>query len=237
MLFIGSAFERDGRQIAKSGLRYELQSIETRYQWYRQSGSWDYEPVKTTKRIADGQIDVAADVPARISLPVTWGRYRLEVSDGESGGVLTSVNFDAGFYAESSADTPDLLEIALDKKEYAAGDSINVAVTARTPGRVTLDVVSDRLIALVRGFGEDVELAPKKGYVSLRRKKQFALLQPSTKDRFDIGLALKGESPAGRLEAAGSWNAMVSHRIRIADGAEADGDVEIWLRAAYDRAG
>ena len=95
----------------------------------------------------------------------------------------------------------------------------------------------DRLVALVRGFGGDVELAPKKGYVSLRRKKQFALLQPSTKDRFDIGLALKGEEPSGKLELAGSWNAMVSHRVRIAAGEDAEGDVADWLRAAYDRAG
>lgn len=95
----------------------------------------------------------------------------------------------------------------------------------------------DRLIALVQGFGDDVELAPKKGYVSLRRKKQFALLMPSTKDRFDIGLALKGEEPAGKLELAGSWNAMVSHRVRIAADDEADADVAAWLRAAYDRAG
>ncbi|MEI4508477.1 DUF4287 domain-containing protein [Sphingopyxis sp. CCNWLW253] len=95
----------------------------------------------------------------------------------------------------------------------------------------------DRLILLVKGFGDDVELAPKKGYVSLRRKKQFALLQPSTKDRFDIGLALKGDEPAGKLEAAGSWNAMVSHRVRIAAGENAGDDVAGWLRAAYDRAG
>jgi hypothetical protein len=95
----------------------------------------------------------------------------------------------------------------------------------------------DRLVALVQSFGDDVELSPKKGYVSLRRKKQFALLQPSTKDRFDIGLALKGEEPAGRLEAAGSWSAMVSHRVRIAADGEAGDDVAGWLRAAYDRAG
>ncbi len=136
----------DGKAVAKSALRYELLKVETRYQWYRQSGSWDYEPVKSTRRIGDGQIDAAAAAPARISLPVTWGRYRLEVSDGESGGALTSVSFDAGFYAEASADTPDLLEVALDKPEYSAGDSINVAVTARSAGRVTLDVVGDRLI-------------------------------------------------------------------------------------------
>ena len=95
----------------------------------------------------------------------------------------------------------------------------------------------DALVAAVTGFGDDVELAPKKGYVSLRRKKQFALLQPSTKDRFDVGLALKGEEPVGALELAGSWNAMVSHRVRIAFGVPTDAQLAGWLRAAYDRAG
>ncbi len=68
-----------------------------RYQWYRQSGQWEYEPVKRTERVADGKLDVAADKPARLSLPVKWGRYRLEVSAGD---VVTSLTFDAGFYAE-----------------------------------------------------------------------------------------------------------------------------------------
>lgn len=95
----------------------------------------------------------------------------------------------------------------------------------------------DTLVAAVMAFGDDVDLAPKKGYVSLRRKKQFALLQPSTKDRFDVGLALKGEEPAGALELAGSWNAMVSHRVRIAVGGAPDPGLKGWLRAAYDRAG
>lgn len=95
----------------------------------------------------------------------------------------------------------------------------------------------DRLVTRVHSLGDDVELSPKKGYVSLRRKKQFAMIQPSTKDRFDIGLALKGEEPAGKLELAGSWNAMVSHRIRINVGEEPGDDVTGWLLAAYDRAG
>jgi Domain of unknown function (DUF5655)/Domain of unknown function (DUF4287) len=94
----------------------------------------------------------------------------------------------------------------------------------------------EALIAKVQGFGGDVEIAPKKGYVSLRRKKQFALLQPSTKERFDVGLALKGEVPGGALELAGKWNAMVSHRVRIAFGEAADHGLTGWLRVAYDNA-
>jgi uncharacterized protein YfaS (alpha-2-macroglobulin family) len=139
----------DGTSLAGNGLRYELLKVETKYQWYRRDGAWDFEPTKSTKRVADGQIDVAADNPARVSVPVQWGRYRLEVSTVDRNGPATSIDFDAGWYAEASADTPDLLEIALDKPEYAAGENMTVAVTARTAGKVTLHVIGDRLASTV----------------------------------------------------------------------------------------
>jgi hypothetical protein len=137
----------DGKLAAKSGLRYSLLRIETSYQWYRQNGEWNFEPIKRTTKLADGTIDTATDKPARLSLPVKWGRYRLEVSGPEANGALTSLTFDAGFYAESSADTPDLLEVALDKADYKSGDAMNIAVTARTAGKLTLNVFTDRLVS------------------------------------------------------------------------------------------
>jgi hypothetical protein len=96
--------------------------------------------------------------------------------------------------------------------------------------------VHDAILAALGNLGGDVELAPKKGYVSFRRSKQFALGQPSTKDRYDLGLALKGMAPEGRLEAAGSWNTMVSHRVRLGSPDDVDDQVRGWLRAAYERA-
>jgi uncharacterized protein YfaS (alpha-2-macroglobulin family) len=137
----------DGKLMAKSGLHYALLKVTTSYQWYRQNGDWNFEPIKRTEKVADGTLDATADKPARLSLPVKWGRYRLEVSAPEASGALTSLSFDAGFYAESSADTPDLLEIALDKADFKSGDSMNVAVTARSAGRLTLNVFTDRLVA------------------------------------------------------------------------------------------
>jgi alpha-2-macroglobulin len=137
----------DGKPLSRSGLRYDLLKIESSYQWYRQNGQWEYEPVKRTERVANGTVDIAADKPARVSLPVKWGRYRLEISTGEVNGPVTSLSFDAGFYAESNADTPDLLEVALDKPDYKPGDTMNVAVTARTAGRLTVNVFTDRLVA------------------------------------------------------------------------------------------
>ena len=95
------------------------------------------------------QVDVAADGPGRISLPVTWGRYRLDVSDGEPRRAVDLGRVRCRLLCRGRADTPDLLEIALDKPEYRAGDTMNVAVTARSDGRVTLNVVGDRMLSTV----------------------------------------------------------------------------------------
>jgi len=136
----------DGAAIPAKGLKWQLLRIESKYQWYRQYGSWQYEPVKITRRVADGTIDVTPDQAGHISVPVTWGRYRLEVESANPQGPLTTYSFDSGWYADASADTPDLLEIALDKPGYVAGDTMTVAVTARSAGKVTLSVIGDRLI-------------------------------------------------------------------------------------------
>jgi uncharacterized protein YfaS (alpha-2-macroglobulin family) len=136
----------DGTAVAQSGLHYQLLRIETHYQFYKRDGQWNYEPVKTTTRVSDGVFDVAADKPARLSLPVHFGRYRLEVATADPNGPVTSVDFDAGWYVDANADTPDMLEVALDKPDYQAGETMTVAVTARNAGRLTLNVVGDRLL-------------------------------------------------------------------------------------------
>lgn len=102
--------------------------------------------------------------------------------------------------------------------------------------KLALKPVYDKLVGIVEGFGKDIELAPKKAYVSLRRSKQFGLIQPSTATRLDLGLNLKGITPKGRLEAAGSWNAMCSHRVKLAGASDIDADVKAWLKLAYDAA-
>lgn len=136
----------EGTALARGGLRYELLKIESRYQWYRQNSSWDYEPIKSTKRVADGDLSVAADKPARVTLQPQPGRYRLDVKSDEADGPLTSVQFDVGWYSDGSADTPDLLETSIDKPEYASGETMTVAINARTAGRLTINVVGDRLL-------------------------------------------------------------------------------------------
>lgn len=111
------------------------------------------------------------------------------------------------------------------------GDAL---VAAQYAGdKAVLQPIYDAVIKAVSAFGKDVEIAPKKTYVSLRRNKQFALIQPSTKTRVDLGVNLKDEPAAGRLEKSGSFNAMVSHRVKLEKPGDVDAAVKAWLKKAY----
>jgi len=103
-------------------------------------------------------------------------------------------------------------------------------------GKAALRPLYEAIVKTVKGFGRDVELTPKKANVSLRRSKQFGLIQPSTKDRIDLGLILKGEPAKGRLEEGATWNGMCTHRVRLASKADFDKEVVAWLRKAYEQA-
>lgn len=94
--------------------------------------------------------------------------------------------------------------------------------------------ILDAVLEGVSAFGGEVEIAPKKAYVSLRHNKQFAIIQPSTKTRVDIGINLKGVDPTERLEASGSFNSMVSHRVRVGTVDEVDEELLQWLLEAYE---
>src|SRR5258705_1598604 len=120
--------------------------MESRYQWYRQNSSWEFDPVKSTSRVADGDLALTSDKAARVSLAPQPGRYRLDVKSTEADGPVTSVQFDVGWYSDGSADTPDLLETSIDKPEYASGDTMVVSVNARTAGNLTINVLGDRLL-------------------------------------------------------------------------------------------
>jgi len=110
----------------------------------------------------------------------------------------------------------------------------NDLIAAQYAGpKAALRPIYDLIITAVKNFGDDVEIAPKKSYVSLRRNKQFTIVQPSTKTRVDVGINLKGAAPTGRLEASGSFNAMVSHRVRLSDKKNVDAELIGWLRQAY----
>lgn len=109
-------------------------------------------------------------------------------------------------------------------------------VDAQYAGKESLRPIYEKLKEEIATFGSDVEFAPKKTYVSVRRNRQFALIQPSTKTRIDVGIQDKGRAPEGRLEESGKWNAMVSHRVRLESIEDVDDELIGWLREAYGKA-
>jgi hypothetical protein len=90
-------------------------------------------------------------------------------------------------------------------------------------------------MAAIGQFGA-FEIAPKKGYLSLRRKKQFAMLGPATKDRVELGLNAKGLPPHPRLKAMPPGG-MCQYTVRLGAADEVDEALAGWLRAAYEAAG
>ncbi len=109
-------------------------------------------------------------------------------------------------------------------------------VAKQYEGKENLKEIYEALKSEIEAFGGDVEFAPKKAYVSVRSKKQFAIIQPSTKKRLDLGLNLKGKESNGKLETSGSFNAMCSHRVRLEAKEEVTSEVISWLREAYESA-
>jgi hypothetical protein len=94
----------------------------------------------------------------------------------------------------------------------------------------------DALLGEIRALGA-FDIALKKGYLSLRRRKQFAMIQPGA-GRIDLGLILPAATPAtGRLESAAKFNALFTHRVRVTAATDLDDELRGWLAAAYALAG
>ena len=129
--------------------------------------------------------------------------------------------------------------IALKAKGSDAGSVENQdeLITKQYQGKEHLKPLYHRLIGEIQKFGKELEIAPKNAYVSLRRKKQFSILQPISKTRFEIGINLKGQEPKGKLEAMNSSNSMCSHKINLSDIKDIDGEVIEWIKTAYNNAG
>lgn len=128
------------------GLKWELLEIHRDFQWYSHNGSWQYEPVTYTNRIANGDVDLTDGKPFRIDNPVNYGRYRLEISSATSDEPSAEYEFTAGWFAADAADTPDILDMALDKQSYKPGDTATLTLSPRTDGKAVISVLSDRLI-------------------------------------------------------------------------------------------
>jgi predicted transport protein len=166
----------------------------------------------------------------------------IETTYGRSIDELVAIVGDSGLTKH-----PEVVAMLKQRHGLAHGAAHRVSLVARdrlaTPSTkpskemaAALQPVYDKLLASIKAMGKDIEEVPKKGYVSLRRRKQFAMLQPGAK-WINLGLIVPGSKPQGRLESAEKWNALFTHRVRVAGVKEVNRELEAWLRAAYNAAG
>jgi len=101
--------------------------------------------------------------------------------------------------------------------------------------KAALRPIHDKLMAAIRDFG-DFEEAPKKTYVSYRRKKQFVMIGPATNSRVEVGLNMKGVPPTERLAEMPAGQ-MCNYKVKLTDPNEVDAELIGWIRTAYDSAG
>lgn len=95
--------------------------------------------------------------------------------------------------------------------------------------------IHEKLVKEINKFGE-FEIAPKKGYVSLRRKRQFVMIGPKTNTRFEVGINAKDLKKSPRLleQPKGS---MCNYIINVTDLKEVDSELIAWIKSAYEGAG
>lgn len=142
----------------------------------------------------------------------------LKTEHGMTHGFANFVALKARSADAASHDPDDLVASQYDKKQE-------------------LRPIYEDLRARFEALGDDVKVVPKKSAVSFVRKTQFALVQPTTKTRIDLGLKIKDKEPGGRLEGSGPFGSMCTHRVQLTGSSDIDAELMGWVKEAYDKAG
>lgn len=148
---------------------------------------------------------------------------------------LMMQKFDLGF-----GDASMLVHYALKTDGQSAAEASGASMAEITDriyaGKTeTQRQVHDRVMIEVEKFGP-FEIAPKKSYLSLRRKRQFAMLGPASRGRVEVGLNMKGLPGTDRLLEQ-QPGGMCQYKVLLENPAEVDAEFLGWLRQAYDNAG
>lgn len=129
-------------------VRWTLNRVQTRYQWYKLYGRWEWEPTTSRRKVASGEAVLGNGVVS-VSAPVEWGRYELIVERANGAYVAAAVDFYAGWYAPADTSaTPDTLELSLDKPGYRSGETAQLRIVPRQAGTALVQVMSNRLISM-----------------------------------------------------------------------------------------
>jgi predicted transport protein len=126
---------------------------------------------------------------------------------------------------------------SLDRPEVFEQVDPRELVDAQYVGKGELREVYEALVKELLLLGDDVAVEARRSYVAFTRGRQFALAQPSTTTRLDVGLVLPGVEATARLRAAGSFGSgRTSHRVSLGAVGDVDAELVGWLRAAYEAA-
>ncbi|HRY06438.1 MAG TPA: alpha-2-macroglobulin, partial [Hyphomicrobiaceae bacterium] len=140
------ALGQDGQRQATRGAKWQLMRLETSWQWYARDGVWSYEAVTFTRKAASGTIDIGTGTPAVISTAVGYGRYRLEVTAEGTEPAASSYAFSAGWFVSGDdPDSPEVLDVALDKASYNPGDTAKLRIASKYPGTALVAVLGSDL--------------------------------------------------------------------------------------------
>ena len=169
----------------------------------------DNMPEKTGKSLAEWNIILKEKSFAKHSEGVKFLKSEYNVTHGFANTIVT-------LSKEDESDSIDLV-----KSQYQ--------------GKEILIPIYDELITYLKSLGSDVTITPKKGSVSIIRKRQFVLIKPATKTRIDLGFKLIDKPITDRLEGSGPFGTMCTHRVKISDVAEIDKELKDWIKEAYQK--
>lgn len=178
---------------------------------------------KTGKTIAELQAAAAASGAAKHGEKRSWLMEQYELGYGDANTVVTMIG---KLPAELDGPAPTAAAAA------PQDDPLDLIYAGP---KAHLRALHDAVMKLVAGFGA-CEQAPKKTYISLRRKKQFAMLGPATKDQIEVGLNAKDLPAHPRLKVLPPGG-MCQATTRLASLKDVDPTLKGWLKQAYDAAG
>lgn len=123
---------------------------------------------------------------------------------------------------------------ALKPADYVAPTDTQIVDAQYAGAKAALRPIFEQVLAVVQALGDDVRIEPRQSYVAFARAKQFALIQPSTKARVDLGLVLPDIAPSGRLTASTNFGSgSINRRVALTTPDDVDAEIEGWLAQAY----
>lgn len=213
-------------------IKWTVNKVSTRYQWYQLNGRWNWDRVTTRERIASGDGVLGSD-PFKITTDVAWGAHELIVESTSGDYIASSTSFAAGWYASASTrDTPDVVQASLDAESYKVGDIAKFRIVPRADGVAVVTVLSDRVISMksvaVRAGENTIDLPVTEEwgagvYVSASVIRPMDIQQKRNPSRA-LGLAYGSVDPGTRaLSVALTHDATVTPRGRVEIGIDVRG--------------